>query len=295
MIIVLAPALALALALALAAALATTGSRLRRRGGLVLGLAALLPAWLLPADAPLLRGLLALVAFSWVMRVADLVRIAEMSAARRVLHVFSVVDSRRLRASPPRPAWGALLRGVGWLALALVASGGLVVHEPGPPLRWGLGLVLVYAAIEALYALLAFAYRALGFATPPLHVLPIASRSVQELWGARWARPISDWLHETFFRPYARRRRPMTGVLLAFGVSAAFHAYCVWVALGLTEGLGMAACTTAYFVLQGMIMGAERAIGVRDWAVLPARVWTVGWMVGASPLFIEPLMRVLVG
>jgi len=44
---------------------------------------------------------------------------------------------------------------------------------------------------KAVQRLAVAAYRALGFVTPPLHVLPRASLSVGELWGKRWARPIS--------------------------------------------------------------------------------------------------------
>src|SRR5664279_2002316 len=101
-------------------------------------------------------------------------------------------------------------------------------------------------------------YSALGFDTPPLHIAPVRSRSVQELWGERWARPISDWLSETFFRPWARRRRPLLGIVLAFSVSAAFHAYAVWVGFGFSAGAAMAALTFGYFVAQAFVMALER-------------------------------------
>ena len=126
-------------------------------------------------------------------------------------------------------------------------------------------VVGVYAAVAGLYRFLFVLYGALGFDTPPLHVMPVRARTVQELWGERWARPISEWLAATFFRPWARRRRPLVGVLLSFVVSAAFHAYAIWVGLGFFAGLTMTAWTFAYFVAQAVVMSIEQRLGVRRW------------------------------
>ena len=136
-------------------------------------------------------------------------------------------------------------------------------------------------------------YGALGFDVPPLHEMPARSRSVQELWGERWARPISDWLGATFFKPWARRRRPLVGVLLAFVVSAAFHAYAIWAGLGLWSGLGMMAWTFAYFVAQALVMTIEQAAGVRRWSKPAGHAWTVAWMLALSPMFVEPALHLV--
>jgi hypothetical protein len=116
---------------------------------------------------------------------------------------------------------------------------------------------------------------------------------VQELWGQRWARPVSRWLGEHVFRPLARRRRPGLGALLAFAGSAAFHAYGAWVGLGLVEGLPMAACVLAYFLVQAVIIAMERWLGVRRWPPWAGHAWTVGWMVVTAPLFVEPAAQVV--
>jgi len=286
----------LSIALALFAAWCTTGSRARRGVGVLVGLAALLPPWLLPAEPVLLRAVCALVAFTYVMRVADLARMTAPFPPR-LFHVASVVDSRRLVRSSPRVEWRALAQLAGWAALLSLGVLGILAsaHHVGLLhwlIRWTGGVIAAYAAVASIYVVLFFAYRALGFVPPVLHDAPIRSLSVQELCGERWARPISDWLGETFFRPFARRGRALLGVLLAFSVSAAFHAYGVWVGLGFRTGATMAAMTLAYFVAQAVIMAFERVLKVRRWPKARARAWTVVWMLSLAPLFVEPLIRV---
>jgi hypothetical protein len=274
----------------------TTGSRVRRRIGVGLGITALLPPWLLPAHLGLVRAIFALIVFTNVMRVVDLAQV-EWPFARRVLHVVSVVDSRRLARRAPRFEGLAALALLGWAALAAVA---LEASTRGPHTgivhwlaRWVAGVVAVYAAVAGLYRFLLVQYSALGWSTPPLHITPARARSVQELWGERWARPVSDWLAATFFRPWARRRRPLVGVFLAFLVSAAFHAYGIWVGLGFFAGLTMVAWTLAYFVAQAVVMSVEQALGVRRWPKAAGHAWTVVWMVGLSPMFVEPILRLV--
>lgn len=270
--------------------LALAGACTGRRLGVLLGAASMASAWFL--EHPLLRALGALVAFTWTMRLVDLLRAEPWPPWRRVLHVLSVVDSRRLTRAPPRLERLGLAQALAWILVAGAAVGALLA-VPVQLVRWGAGLVLVYAVVSALYLLLFVGYRGLGFVTPPLHVNPVLSRSIQEFWGARWARPISDWLGETFFRPYARRRRALTGVVLAFAVSAAFHAYVVWAALGLVDGLPMAGWMCVYFLAQGALMTLERAVKTRSWPRWAGHAWTVAWMVLVSPIFVEPALRVL--
>ena len=286
----------LGVCLSLLAAWCTTGSRSRRAFGVVVGVSAMLPPWLLPAELVLLRACCALIAFTNVMRVADLVRM-QAPLLRRVSHVISVIDSRRLVRAPPRFEWVALAQLAGWGGLVALGLYGVVLSSREVGLlhwlvRWAGGVVAVYAVVSGMYRLLFLGYRALGFDPPTLHDMPIRSRSVQELWGERWARPISDWLGETFFRPFARRRRPLLGVLLAFSVSAAFHAYGVWVGLGFRTGATMAALTLVYFVAQAAVMALERVLGVRSWPKTRGHIWTVAWMLSLAPLFVEPLVRV---
>ena len=216
----------------------------------------------------------------------------------RLVHVLSVVDTRSLVAAPGKLDARAVGQAFLWLTVSLAAYRALPLASPQGEvllwvLRWVCALVIVYAGVSAGYLLAHVAYAAAGFSTPVLHASPALSRSVQELWGQRWARPVSMWLTETFMRPYARKRRAVTGVLLAFAASGALHAYSVWVALGFLNGLAMAAWMLAYFVTQAGVVALERVLGVRRWRPWAGHTWTVVWMLSTSPLFLEPLVRVL--
>lgn len=149
--------------------------------------------------------------------------------------------------------------------------------------------MLAYAAVESGYAFTAVVYRLAGFAPPPLHVWPIASMSAGELWGERWARPVSRWLREHCFRPLARRGHPLLGLFFGFVVSAIGHAYPVLVALDPI----MAASMFAFFVAQGTFVIAETRLGVSRWSRPARRTWTATIMIATSPLFVEPALRAI--
>ena len=86
---------------------------------------------------------------------------------------------------------------------------------------------------------------------------------------------------------------PLVGVFLAFLVSAAFHAYAIWVGLGFFAGVAMTAWTFAYFVAQALVMLVEQPLGVRKWPSVAGHVWTVTWMLALAPMFVEPVLRLL--
>lgn len=245
------------------------------------------PPWF-AGRVPLLRGLCALVGFIGCFRIIDVVRVgASWSASRRIAHVMSFVDTRTLRRELPHLDWRALGRALAW-----AAPSALGIHLTGSSttlVRWTAALVAIYAGLEAGYALVGVLYRALGFVTPPLHVLPLASTSVGELWGDRWARPVSAWLRETCFRPLVRRRRPMLGLLLGFVVSAIGHAYPVLVA----TDASMAALMFAFFVAQAGVVLLEARLGTNHWWRPAGRLWTIAIMLATSPLFLVPALRVL--
>ncbi len=289
--------LLLGMVLVLTGALVTTGSRARRGAGLAIALTSIGCAWLVPGEHSLLRAIYGLIATAGSARVADLCR-GDWSTQRRLQHVATPIDSRTLVRTPRRIDWARLAAGLGWLVLGL-AAWGLVDAQAATPtvgywaLRWFAGAIGAYAVIEAGYALAHVGYCAVGLVPPPLHIAPILSRSVQELWGQRWARPVSRWLGDYIFRPLARRRRPVTGALLAFGASAVFHAYGAWVGLGVVDGIPMAACVLAYFLVQAVVIAMERWLGVPRWKPWAGHAWTIGWMVVTAPLFVEPAAEVM--
>jgi hypothetical protein len=279
--------------LALLVAAFATGDRAQRRARAMLGWVCVLPTWLVPPEHVTFRALWAIVGFAGAIRTGDL-RDVDWPLGRRLLHVLSIVDTRRLVAARPRLAGLALMDGAAWAGVATYAAwtlAGLPSAEGarGLLVRWTVGLVFVYALSSSAFRLLEVLYRAIGFTTPRLHLAPAESRSVQEFWGERWNRVVSTWLSETFFKPLARRRRPLVGAFLAFAVSAAVHAYIAWVAVG----VAMAGAMLLFFIAQAVIIVLERVLSVRQWRPALGHVWTVAWMVGLSPLFVEATARVL--
>jgi Membrane bound O-acyl transferase family len=270
------------------------GGRVRRGLGVVLSLSAMGTAWLLPPRLQVLRCFSVLLTFVSLMRNVDLLRV-DWPLGRRLVHVLSIVDTRRLTPVPPGLDKDSLIAAVGWNALAwpvyyLVLP--LASRFTGAgywAFRWSAALVFIYAVSAGAYPLGRLVYRAIGFTTPPLHVAPAAAKSVQEFWGERWNRIVSGWLGDTFFRPLARRRHPLIGALLAFIASALLHAYLIFVVAPVFWAL----VTLAFFVLQAFIIGAEKLLKIRTWRPWAAHAWTIAWMVGLSPMFSEPGMRAI--
>ena len=276
-------------------ALAVAGSPLRRAFGLSLATFALATPYLLPASHHVARTALAIFVFVGCMRVIDLMAV-QWGPAERVKHVLSAVDSRKTLRVPRSLDARSLVKVAAWGVVAAACWWLLVRAAPGAPpgpcrwlARWASGLAFIYTLTEAVYALILAGHAAVGLRTPTLHRHPAASRSVQEFWGYRWNRTVSAWLGETFFRPFARRRRPWLGVLLAFVVSAIAHAYIALVA----AGFAMAGLMLLFFVLQGVVILLEFALGTARWRPGLGHAWTILWMVGASPLFTEPFLRMI--
>jgi hypothetical protein len=286
----------LVLGAVLAALLIARRGELRRSLGVAVGLGGLLSPFAVPVSLPIVRATAAIVAGVALGRVIDLFRLREdWPPFRRVLHVLSVVDSRVLRHEQPRLDWRALVRALPWGAATVVgfyvardAAHG-ASHILAWPLRLGGGLVVAYAISDAAYAVLGTTYRAAGFEPPVLHRTPMAAASIQEFWGERWNRTVSSWLAANCFRPLARRGLPRLGLVAAFAASAALHGYVALVALGVP----MALLAVGYFLVQGVLVILETAIGVRRWSRVAGHAWTLVTMTLSSPLFVEPLLRVL--
>lgn len=283
----------LALALAALAGILAAGGASRRTLAIAVSSSVILMPWM--AETRLVRAFLAVYSLVSLGRVIDLVRMRTSYAwPRRVIHALSLFDSRKATPAPPTLPRFAVTSVLLYAPLTLL--GLYVVIRVAPTMSEKLrfivrsagGLVFMYCLTETLYAVVWGGMRAIGFAFPPLHVSPILSRSVQEFWGERWNRTVNDWLRTNCFLPLARRRRPVLGVAAAFVSSAALHAYMTIVPLGLE----MAGWMTAYFLLQPLLMGIERLLGVARWSAPAAHLWTVIVMVLPSPLFVEPLLQI---
>jgi hypothetical protein len=278
------------------AALLAGGGRLLRALALALAVASLAVGLLAPADSALLRGLLALSGPLCLGRIIDLCRDARpWSAAHRVWLVLAFFDTRRVARAAPALDARLLGAALGYATLAAagfwlsLAQADRLDGAARLALRWGGGALASYAAVDAAVALLRATYRALGVVVPPFHRAPILSRSVQEFWGERWNLAVGEWLGRTCFLPLARRRRPLLGVAAAFLGSATLHFWFVFVPLG----AALAGVMAAFFLVQGALVVLERALRVRRWRPALAHAWAVLAVLLPSPMFVEPVLRMI--
>lgn len=306
-------------------ALVTHGSRRRRSLGVALALVGLVPPFFVAPERPFLRFFVAAGSVLVVFRALDLFHArAPMSASRRVWHTMAVFDTRRVAFGPPAFAARAWARvalfalpsalatyvvlaigreGLGSAALGSAELGATALGsaELGPAklgsaelgaaelaLRWLMGGLFAYATFEMVAQALTGLYRALGVTLPKLHDDPVLSRTVGEFWGRRWNLVVHEMLREHCFLPLARRRRVRLGAAAAFGASALLHFWITFVPLG----LGWAALMALFFLLQGVALLLENWWRVSRWRRPLQHAWTVTWVLGTSPLLVEPLLRI---
>lgn len=251
---------------------------------------------------PLLRAILSLYLAWSCINVIELVRDpAARSTSFRVLQVLVLHDLRldgsRERRRAPELRFGLLATSAlaGGAALAGLSAVAWAERFGATPLGWFLryfvGVLVTYLAVEAVVRLLGFIYRACGLAPPRLHDHPIVSRSLAEFWGRRWNRIVGTWLRAVAFSPLLARGYPRLGIVVAFLISAALHFYFCWPALGAMPALTMA----SFFVLQLPFVGLERALVLRRWPRPLQHAWTLGVLLLLSPLFVEPFLEVVEG
>lgn len=265
------------------------------RWRLVASFPLMLGCMLLPLLAPLPplpRALLACMGVLGLLKMLQLDFEPRWAAHHPVWHGLSPFDVSTAKPAASRfdgRLLASLLLHALLLALVVVA----VVQLPAESsllrdaARLLLGAALVYTAMGTGTEGLRFGHRLLGVDVPPIQQAPILSRSVGEFWSRRWNRPVSAWLNEYAFLPIAKRRRPLLAVFTAFAVSAAFHAWLYFAALGLPAAVSAA----AFFLIQAPIVMLEAKLRVSRWPSLAARAWTLLWLLGTSPLFVDPLLQ----
>jgi len=255
---------------------------------------ALLAPWLVSSDAPGVRVACAGGAVLALFRNLDIYRgQGEWSARRRAIHVVGTFDSRRLARVPHQGAWALWIRlgafGVPTAVLSCILMGVRTPQDVAAwALRWTCGAVWAYTSIETLTAFAQALAGLFGVQLPKLHDDPILSRSLSEFWGRRWNLSVRDMLYEHCFRPLRARAGPEIAVIGTFGASALLHFWLTLAAAGPT----MAASMASYFLIEGALVLAERAISVRQWRVTLRRAWTAGCVLLPLPLLLEPLLNV---
>jgi membrane bound O-acyltransferase family protein len=286
----------LSAALLIAAAAFADGTRQRRWVAALLAAGASATPWLASPESPFLRGAFAIWTTWCFGRVVDLIsETRNRPFGRRLWHVFALIDTRQTsRAAPALDvrAVGKTLAYAAAAGLGLVTATAVAFRVEGLwywLLRWAGGALFFYCLADAVDGGVRALYRAVGVVAPRQQIVPVASRSVREFWGRRWNRAVGAWLRTHCFLPLARGGHVRLGMGAAFCASAVFHAYFTWVAVG----GGMALSMLTFFLLQGAIVLLELGIGVAGWHPVFAHAWTIVAVLGCSPLFIEPLLRIL--
>ncbi len=266
----------------------------RRNGAVFLLIAALLFPLYVPLGA-LPRAVLASLGLLAVVKVLQLARQPEgWSWRRRLWHSLVPFDLHRTSPGPRQFDRPLLLSIALHGAVALLALLGLWLLPRALPIhlvlaRMVLGAALVYAAMESITETVRFVHGLGGVRVPQIQVMPIFARSLREFWSERWNKPVSDWLNEFIFLPVSRRSNAGIGLLAAFAVSGASHAWVFFIAVGWIP----AAMGFAFFIFQGLFVMVESAIRLRRMPVRWRRAWTLGMLAISSPLFVEPVLLVL--
>lgn len=244
---------------------------------------------------PLLRVSLAFVALLAFLNGTRLaVTSRRMPWRRRLWQLASLFDVDHVRPVSSHFSSRLLAGTAAHLILALLCLGALGALDgfEGPAqaaARLALGIFLLYGIVGFLSEVTRFVYRAIGLEVPQNQCAPALSRSAQEFWGSRWNRFVSHWLADLVFRPLARRRHAVLGILAAFLASATMHAWVALVPLGGGAALSMG----LYFLVEGLVVVAEMPLRVHSWPEPVARAWTIIVVAGPSGLGIDPFLRTL--
>ena len=269
----------------------------RQRGArLAFALAVLLLPWPWFVEAHAFwRSAFALGACWCVIRSADfMLEVPPTSFGHRLLHLFALIDTRLVRREShavPARWWGLLLLAVAAALAGLVAVRGAAQFEGAAHyvVRWGWGILVVLAGFEAVTVTYRIAAAALGLYAPRLSHYPLLAQSVAEFWSARWNRVVGKVLRDRVFVPLAHRG-PAFAIWATFAVSAVFHAYLTGVVL---HAWGPALSAGVFFLLQPPLLAAERALRLRRRPRIVRHAWTLAALLLPSPLFIEPVLRML--
>ena len=128
----------------------------------------------------------------------------------------------------------------------------------------------------------------MGLNAPALMRSPILSTSVSEFWTKRWNVAASALgFRPLVFAPLARRGIVLA-LSMAFFASAVAHVLLVYMAI--VRWKISLICGT-FFLVQPLLILAERRMKVRLWPIAAARVWTLAVLAITSPLFVEPVIE----
>ena len=210
----------------------------------------------------------------------------------RLAFLFSWFGTRKIQRRTPGLDIPSLIR----LVLAAVVFGlalaGIGMISPsgfGWPIRWLAGGIMIFSVGEMFAASQGLLTKSMGISAPPFMRSPYLAASISEFWSRRWNVATSQLMFRALcFRPAARGGM-VAGLFAAFAASAIVHALLAYAAQG---RWGLALVFGAFFLVQPLLILAERAMDVRHWPLPAARIWTLTALAITSPLFVEPMIQV---
>jgi hypothetical protein len=222
------------------------------------------------------------------------------ASARRVATYLALwpgmnSDAFLRRRLPPaeHPDFNELFVALANWALGLGLSGWAVTHTRSADpftVGWiGMGGI-IFMLHFGLFHIVSWLWRRAGVFAPPIMRAPIVSRSLGELWGARWNLAFADSARRLLLRPLARRWGVRAAGAVVFLVSGLLHETVI--SLPARGGWGG---PTLYFLLQAVGIGVEKSdAGKRVGLGRGARGWFWTFTVAAVPLpllFHAPFVR----
>ncbi len=115
---------------------------------------------------------------------------------------------------------------------------------------------IIFVLHFGVFHLLSIVWRARGIVAEPIMDSPLLASSLSDFWGRRWNRAFRDLSFRYVLRPLSGRISLSAATLLVFTLSGLIHEWVITVPA--QAGWGG---PTAYFVLQGLALVAEKS----DW------------------------------
>jgi hypothetical protein len=263
-----------------------------RLGVLIAGLFLAVPCFL--RESPLSRGLLmCCMALPFAVLALPLSIGPAADFRERLVYFFTWLGTRQAKRRPRSFEALWLLRLVAATAVLATAMA-CVKALPATGLwlfvRWLGGGIMILAFAEMATACHEFLTALMGLRTAGLMRSPHLSTSISEFWAKRWNPAASALFFRKYcFAPLARRGVPLA-LFGAFLSSAVGHVLLVYMAMGKWE---ISLMCGAFFLVQPLLIGAERRIRVHRWRRGARRAWTLAALAATSPLFVEPALQLV--
>lgn len=263
-----------------------------RLGTLLIGLSLAVPCFL--RATPLSRGLLmCCMVFPLLIVALPLLAPPTTNYRQRLAYLFTWLGTREVNWRPRAFDVNSLLH---FIAATLVLCAAIAAVKATPDSggwllpRWLAGGIMLLAFAEMLSAVHDFLAALIGITAPALMRSPALSVSLSEFWTRRWNPAASFLLFRRFFFAPLARRGAAVALCVAFIASAVAHVLLPYMAVG---KFGISLLCGAFFLVQPLLIAAERSMNVRRWPRAAARLWTLTALAITSPLFVEPALQVV--